>query len=117
MKTSCTLFVLLATLIVSSSVLAGTTASDAMKENANRAGFQPREGMVPDATTAIAIAIAVWNPVYGEKEIASERPYSAVLKRGEWTVTRSMSDSWVGGAPTAVIAKKDGRVIKIYHTK
>ena len=117
MKTFCTLVAFLATSIVSSSVLGGPTASDTLKENANMAGFQPREGMVPDAPTAVAIAIAVWNPVYGEKEIASERPYSAVLRRGEWTVTRRMSDSWVGGAPTAVISKKDGRVIKIYHTK
>jgi len=73
--------------------------------------------MVPDAETAIAIAIAVWNPVYGKKEIASEKPYYAVLKNGLWTVTGSLPDGWVGGVATAVISQRDGRVIKIYHTK
>jgi len=73
--------------------------------------------MVPNAETAIAIAIAVWNPVYGEKEIASEKPYHAVLKNGRWTVTSSVPQGWIGGAATAVISKRDGRVIKIYHTK
>lgn len=80
-------------------------------------GFLPKDGMVPDAQTAIAIAIAVWNPVYGEKLIASEKPYQAVLKNGQWTITGSVPKGWVGGVATAVISKKDGRVIKIYHTK
>lgn len=31
--------------------------------------------MVPDAQTATAIAVAVWNLAYGENEIASEKPY------------------------------------------
>jgi hypothetical protein len=88
-----------------------------MKETANTPGFQPKDGIVPDAKTAIAIAVAVWNPVYGEKELASEKLYSAVLRNGRWTVTSSVPNGWVGGAATAVISKVDGRVIKIYHTK
>ncbi len=73
--------------------------------------------MVPDAKTAVAIAIAVWNPVYGEKEIAAEKPFEAVLKSGKWTVTGSLPNGWDGGVATAIISKIDGRIIKIYHTK
>nr|WP_229426294.1 NTF2 fold immunity protein [Pseudoduganella violacea] len=73
--------------------------------------------MVPDAATAISIAVAVWNPIYGEKQIASEKPYNAILKGGLWTVTGSVPGGWVGGVATAVISKQDGRIIKVYHTK
>ncbi|MYM84014.1 hypothetical protein GTP44_18915 [Duganella sp. FT50W] len=93
------------------------TGSDALKETAKMPGFLPKDGMVPDARTAIAIAIAIWTPVYGEKEIAAGKPYQAVLKNGRWTVTGSVPTGWGGGVATAVIAKRDGRVISIYHTK
>jgi len=80
-------------------------------------GFVPKNDRVPDAETAIAIAIAVWNPVYGKKVITSEKPYQAVLTTGLWTVTGSVPNGLVGGVATAEIAKRDGHVIKIYHTK
>jgi hypothetical protein len=116
MKISLALILLMATLAVPGGVRAGTV-SDALKEAANTPGFQPKDGIVPDAQTAIAIAIAVWNPVYGEKKIASEKPYQAVLNNGQWTISGSVPKGWVGGVATAVISKRDGRVIKIYHTK
>lgn len=116
MKISLATILLMVTLAVPDFVLA-STSSDALKESLNTPGFQPKSGIVPDAKTAIAIAIAVWNPVYGEKEIASEKPYQAVLTNDRWTVTGSVPKGWVGGVATAVIAKRDGRVIKIYHTK
>ena len=40
---------------------------------------KPKDGFVPDAKTAIKIAVAVWEPIYGEKEIAREKPYRARL--------------------------------------
>jgi len=106
-----------AALAISSAASADTAASRALKENDNTPGFQPKEGMVPDTTTAISIAVAVWNPVYGEKEIALEKPYYAVLEKDLWTVKVSVPGGGVGGVATAVISKKDGRIIKIYHTK
>lgn len=109
--------ILLITTLAASGYACAGTGSNALKETANTQGFLPKAGMVPDAQTAIAIAVAVWNPVYGEKEIASEKPYQAVLTNGRWTVTGSVPNGWVGGVATAVIDKRDGRVIKIYHTK
>jgi hypothetical protein len=116
MKNCVATIFLMATLAVPDRVCAGS-GSDALKEAANTPGFQPKAGIVPDAQTAIAIAIAVWNPVYGEKMIASERPFQAALNNGQWTITGSVPSGGVGGVATAVISKRDGRVIKLYHTK
>jgi hypothetical protein len=41
----------------------------------------------------------------------------AVLKNDRWIVTGTLAGRHVGGTPVAVIAKKDGRIIKVYHTK
>jgi len=111
------ILLMLAALTVSNFASADTAASKMLKESENTPGFQPKEGMVPDTATAISIAVAVWNPIYGEKEIALEKPYNATLKSGLWTVTGSVPGGWVGGVATAVISKKDGRIIKVYHTK
>ena len=48
--------------------------------------YVPKDGFVPDATTAVKIAEAVLIPVYGEKRIESERPFNAVLENDTWTV-------------------------------
>ena len=42
----------------------------------------PKDGYVPDADTAIKIAVVVWSRIYGEREIAAEKPYRATLKHG-----------------------------------
>ncbi|MDQ2821524.1 MAG: YbbC/YhhH family protein [Pseudomonadota bacterium] len=88
-----------------------------MKENASLPGYQPKEGLVPDAKTAIIIALAVWEPVYGKANVASEGPYGAVLRGSHWTVSGTLRKGSSGGVATAVIDKKNGRIIKIYHTK
>jgi len=48
------------------------------------ADSKPKAGFVPDEKTAIAIAVAVWTPIYGEKNIQKEKPFKAVLKDGVW---------------------------------
>lgn len=69
---------------------------------------------MPDAATAIAIALAVWRPIYGE-QVASKAPFHATLKEGVWTVEGSLPPGWLGGAPLAEIAQRDGRVLRISH--
>ena len=77
---------------------------------------RPVQGLVPDAKTAIAIAVAVWSPIYGEKKIASEQPYVATLSEdGKWTVTGSLPKGWRGGTAIAVISKSDGQVLRVSH--
>lgn len=84
--------------------------------------YQPPTGCVPDAKTAVRIAIAVWSPIYGEKRIQGERPFHAFLQHGVWTVTGSLprlkgNAKAVGGVAFAEIAQRDGRVLRVIHGK
>jgi hypothetical protein len=80
--------------------------------------FKPRDGYVPNAKTAITIAVAVWEPIYGEKQIAGEKPYRARLDtNGVWIVEGSLSASVPGGVAIAEIAKDDGRILRVSHGK
>lgn len=79
--------------------------------------FVPPAGFVPDAQTAIAIAVAVWKPLYGPAQIEGERPYTATLKEGVWHVSGSLPKGWLGGVAEAEISRKDGRVIRVSHGK
>jgi hypothetical protein len=75
-------------------------------------------GYVPDAATAIRIAVAVWEPIYGEEKIAAEKPYRAkLLTNAVWKVEGSLPENTFGGIATALIDKEDGRILKVYHTK
>jgi NTF2 fold immunity protein len=79
--------------------------------------FVPKNGFVPDEKTAIAIAEAVWAPIYGEKKIANEKPFKAKLKDGTWTVEGSLPKLTVGGVAVARISQKDGCILSIGHGK
>ena len=60
------------------------TAQQTAKMHEN--GYTASNGYVPDAATAVKIAGAVLVPVYGERQIVSERPFTATLKGNVWTV-------------------------------
>ena len=53
---------------------------------ANAQSHTPKDGFVPDSTTAIKVAEAVLIPVYGKDKIESERPFKATLDHDVWTV-------------------------------
>ncbi|GAB2789926.1 hypothetical protein HNQ93_003272 [Hymenobacter luteus] len=71
---------------------------------------------VPDATTAIKIAEAVWLPIYG-KRIYEKRPFKAVSKGAIWVVEGSLPDGMDGGVPYIEINKMDGRIMRVTHGK
>jgi hypothetical protein len=77
----------------------------------------PSNGFVPDEKTAIKIAEAVWIPIYGDKQIQSEKPFVASLKNGVWTVEGSLPKDWDGGVAIAEISKRDGRILRVSHGK
>jgi uncharacterized protein YecT (DUF1311 family) len=52
------------------------------RSNASR--DTPKEGYVPDSTTAIEIAEAVMGAIYGKKKTGSLRPYIATLSEDVW---------------------------------
>lgn len=77
----------------------------------------PRQSLVPDARTAIRIALAVWGPIYGDDKIADEKPFVARLRNGVWTVEGSLPEGSVGGAAYIEINEADGKVLKVTHFK
>jgi hypothetical protein len=69
----------------------------------------PKDGYVPSSDTAVQIAEAVLIPVYGKNKIESERPFTAELKDGVWTVSGTLhcpdgkggtTTHCVGGVPS-----------------
>jgi hypothetical protein len=81
--------------------------------------YKPLPGFVPDSATAIGIAVAVWVPIYGKKQIDSEKPNIATLMGGVWTVVETfhcpVSQHCVGGVALAEISKEDGTILKVIH--
>jgi hypothetical protein len=89
-------------------------------------GHKPEKGYVPDADTAVQIAEAVLVPVYGKKQIESERPFGAELKDGVWTVSGTLHCSdgkggttthCVGGVAVVKLSKDDARILFMMHYK
>lgn len=92
-----------------------TTAAIFAAETAKH-NVKPKDGYVPDAKTAIKIAVAVWEPIYGEGAIAREKPYHAQLTNGTWIVEGSLPKGMtLGGVAIAGIAKDDGRILRVSH--
>ena len=72
--------------------------------------------LVPNAETAIKIAIAVWLPIYGDR-IYDEKPFHAELKNGIWFVYGTLKSGYKGGVAEAKIRKIDGLILEVIHGK
>ena len=80
--------------------------------------FKPMQGYVPDAATAIKIAVAVWEPIYGVEQISKQKPFVAALANGVWKVQGSLPKQYTrGGVAEAEISKDDGKILRISHGK
>jgi len=79
--------------------------------------FTPKDGFVPNEATAIKIAVAVWEPIYGAEYIAGEKPYQARLTNDVWIVEGSLPEDAKGGVAEAQIAKTDGKILNVSHGK
>ncbi len=94
--------------------------------------FFPENGYVPDSTTAIKIAEAVWLPIYG-KGIYKNKPFNVELIGDTiWHVYGSTKKSYYeinekgdtialhltsGGIPHIWLRKSDTKIIKVIHSK
>jgi hypothetical protein len=76
----------------------------------------PSGGIVPDKLTAVKIAEAVFEPIFGAEEVSEYLPYHAQLKNGVWTVYGTLKRGSRGGTPQLTIQKKDGKVIEVWHS-
>lgn len=83
----------------------------------------PKNGYVPDESTAIRVAEAVFIPIYGEKHVRSERPFQATLKGNVWMVKGSLAkpakagEIVFGGTMLAEIERTTGCIKAVYHLK
>lgn len=94
---------------------AGAQAS--LKQDDSMAGYTPKEGFVPDSRTAIAVAVAVLIPIYGEEEVRGKYPYVATLRNGKWTVKGSLPPNLVGGVPEVQLLRSSGKIVKVSSGK
>jgi hypothetical protein len=79
--------------------------------------IEPSGGLVPDAETAVAIAVAVFKPIFGAEKIESQRPFHAELNGEIWHVYGSLPVGWRGGTAEAELSRKDGRIIRVWHSR
>jgi NTF2 fold immunity protein len=88
----------------------------------------PKTGYVPDSATALKVAEAVLIPVYGQAKIESQRPFTARLKDGVWTVSgtllcagvqqgREVSLSPCQGILEVRISKSDAHILEMLPHK
>lgn len=75
----------------------------------------PSEGFVPNKETAIAIAVAVWKPIYGDEPIKRQAPYRATLVDGIWVVRGNMKGLAPGGTAKALIRQDTGEILQTIH--
>jgi hypothetical protein len=77
---------------------------------------RPKNGFVPDESTAVKIAEAVAIANYGEKRISEERPFCARLRSDTWTVKGTLHPEGVyGGTAVVKLSKTDGRILFMIH--
>lgn len=88
-----------------------------MIHNVTAGSYTPKSGFVPDKATAVRVAEAVLVPIYGAKQIASERPFSAELDGNVWIVTGHLPEGWTGGVAEIKISKMTCQVISVTHGK
>ena len=100
--------VILALSIVSSLAMAGTLKPFSVK---------PVHGFVPDEKTALRIAEAVLEPIYGQKQLNGERPFKATIENGLWTVQGTLPEGLTGGVATVQIWQSDAKIEAVMHTK
>ena|SRR5258706_9339464 len=104
--------------IIVRAVVVASVALLSVAEESRPHSYTPTDGFVPNEAAAIAIAVAVWIPIYGAESISKQKPYTAKLFGGStWIVEGSLPAGRAGCIARAEIAKKDGRILRVTHGK
>ncbi|NHZ37155.1 NTF2 fold immunity protein [Massilia rubra] len=104
---------ILASLIVLATCGSALTGAD----EPARHSYMPAQGYVPDAATAVTIAIAVLSPIYGASKIKGEAPFIATLKDGVWIVSGTLPPNMYGGVAVIDISRTNGTILRVSHGK
>ena len=79
-------------------------------------GYIPPNGFVPDTKTALRVGEAILTAVYGEQEIAKQRPLKVALVDKEvWLVWGTLDKRYLGGTGVVKISKRTGKVLFLAH--
>jgi hypothetical protein len=73
--------------------------------------------VINDRETAIAVAESILFKIYGKDHILGEKPYRVFLVDGYWILGGTLPEGYKGGTFLIILSAKDGRVIKLIHTK
>lgn len=77
---------------------------------------RPKDGFVPNESTAVKIGEAAAIAQYGEKPIAEERPFRARLYGDTWIVKGTLHPQGAfGGTAVIKVSKLDGRILFMTH--
>jgi NTF2 fold immunity protein len=80
--------------------------------------YRPKVGVVPDEKTAASIAEAILIPIYGDKQIQSQKPFKVTLENNIWLIEGALADPPEPRGSFALrLSKVDGRVLFITHSQ
>jgi hypothetical protein len=78
--------------------------------------IQPKNGFVPDESTAAKIGEAASLAQYGEKRISGEKPFHAKLYGDTWVVKGTLHPRGAfGGTAVVKVRRKDGKILFMTH--
>ncbi len=77
---------------------------------------QQQSARVPDAATALKIALPKLENRYGKKVIESGQPFTAVLQGDVWFVRGTLCSGCVGGVAQMRLRQRDGKVLSMLLT-
>jgi hypothetical protein len=112
-----TLIVIAAVLAVSCVRHGSSPPADQSKsasQNISSNSLKPKRGYVSDEKTAIAIAKAVWAPVFGQDQIEAQKPITAKLQDGVWIVQGHNPVPYPECTFVAHISQDDGRILEVF---
>lgn len=91
--------------------------SGTMMSNMVPSGYKSSIEYIPDIETAIAVAVSIWNAIYGTERINRQSPYFAYLIEDYWVVTGSLPEGALGGSAKAIIQKSTGEILQVLHSQ
>ena len=91
--------------------------TSAQEKTNMRHSYMPKDGYIANKIMAIKIADIVLVSIYGEESIKSQRPLSASLENGVWTVVGTINTKGHGGVAEIDISKTTGQILRVTHGK
>jgi hypothetical protein len=79
--------------------------------------YMPENGFVPTEQVAAKVAEVILIPIYGEENIKNQKPFTVSLVDDVWVVKGSLPKDQLGGEFIIKLAKRDGRILQVSHSK